>query len=115
MSTASVLIAPDDTDAAGTSSSMPRHTLLLSTDSALIEAAQRLRHDVFTCEPGFALTGAADGRDADRFDEYCDHLLVREDNSGELIGCYRMLPPSGAIAARGLCVCSAGKVIPYGP
>ena len=102
MSTASVLIAPDDTDAAGASSSMPRYTLLLSTDSALIDAAQRLRHDVFTSEPGFALTGAADGRDADRFDEYCDHLLVREDNSGELVGCYRMLPPPGAIAAGGL-------------
>ncbi len=43
-----------------------------------------------------------DGRDADRFDEYCDHLLVREDNSGELVGCYRMLPPPGAIAAGGL-------------
>jgi putative hemolysin len=28
--------------------------------------------------------------------------LVREDNSGELVGCYRMLPPPGAIAAGGL-------------
>ena len=81
---------------------MPRYTLLLSTDSALIDAAQRLRHNVFTSEPGFALAGAANGRDADRFDEYCDHLLVREDNSGELVGCYRMLPPPGAIAAGGL-------------
>jgi putative hemolysin len=48
------------------------------------------------------LAGATDGRDADRFDEHCDHLLVREDNSGELVGCYRMLPPPGAIAAGGL-------------
>src|ERR1700754_4536187 len=103
MSTASVLIAPDDIDdGAGASSSMPRYTLLLSTDPALIDAAQRLRHDVFTSEPGFELAGAIDGRDADRFDEYCDHLLVREDNSGELVGCYRMLPPPGAIAAGGL-------------
>jgi putative hemolysin len=102
MSTASsVLIAPDDTDGA-VAGSAPRYTLLLSTDPALIDAAQRLRHDVFTSEPGFALAGAADGRDADRFDEYCDHLLVREDNSGELVGCYRMLPPPGAIAAGGL-------------
>jgi putative hemolysin len=102
MSTASsVLIAPDDID--GTpAGSAPRYTLLLSTDPALIDAAQRLRHDVFTSEPGFALAGADDGRDADRFDEYCDHLLVREDNSGELVGCYRMLPPPGAIAAGGL-------------
>src|SRR6187455_3266540 len=100
MSRASVLIAPDEiADGAGASSSAPRYTLLLSTDPALIEAAQRLRHDVFTSEPGFAFKG--DGRsgdlDADRFDEFCDHLLVREDTTGELVGCYRMLPPPGAI------------------
>src|SRR6185503_12091343 len=102
MSTASVLIAADhDEPAAATGA--PRYTLLLSTDPALIEAAQRLRYDVFTSEPGFALTGATpDGRDADRFDEFCDHLLVREDGSGELVGCYRMLPPPGEIAAGGL-------------
>jgi putative hemolysin len=99
MSTASVLIAADPPTL---STDTPRYTLLLSTDPALIEAAQRLRHDVFTSEPGFALTGATDGRDADRFDEHCDHLIVREDNSGELVGCYRMLPPPGAIAAGGL-------------
>ncbi len=99
MSTASVLIAADHPT---TSTETPRYTLLLSTDPALIEAAQRLRHDVFTSEPGFALAGATGGLDADRFDEHCDHLLVREDNSGELVGCYRMLPPPGAIAAGGL-------------
>jgi putative hemolysin len=99
MSTASVLIAADRPTA---SDDTPRYSLLLSTDPELIDAAQRLRHDVFTSEPGFALPGTADGRDADRFDEYCDHLLVREDESGELVGCYRMLPPPGAIAAAGL-------------
>jgi putative hemolysin len=108
MSTASVLIAADETGGPGVDerSSGPRYTLLLSTDPALIDAAQRLRYDVFTSEPGFALEGPCDGdlagRDADRFDEYCDHLLVRDDNSGELVGCYRMLPPPGAIAAGGL-------------
>src|SRR4029453_13794959 len=101
MSTASVLIAADPTTP---SADTPRYTLLLSTDSALIEAAQRLRHDVFTSEPGFEFKGDGHcaGLDADRFDEHCDHLLVREDNSGELVGCYRMLPPPGAIAAGGL-------------
>jgi putative hemolysin len=99
MSTASVLIAADPPTL---SSDSPRYTLLLSTDPALIEAAQRLRHDVFTSEPGFGLAGAANGRDVDSFDEHCDHLVVREDNSGELVGCYRMLPPPGAIAAGGL-------------
>ena len=48
---------------------------------------------MFSSEPGFALTGQDAGLDVDRFDEHCDHLLVREENSGELVGCYRMLPP----------------------
>ncbi len=99
MSTASVLIAADRPVDPGTA---PRYTLLLSTDPELIDAAQRLRHDVFTAEPGFTLSAAPDGRDADPFDEHCDHLLVREDVTGELVGCYRMLPPPGAIAAGSL-------------
>jgi putative hemolysin len=97
MSTASVLLADDHDPAVA-----PRYTLLLSTDPTLIEDAQRLRYDVFTSEPGFELAGADDGRDTDRFDQFCDHLLVREDVTGELVGCYRMLPPPGAIAAGGL-------------
>ena len=104
MSTASVLIAADQPTAGSSNASAttPRYTLLLSTDPTLVDDAQRLRHEVFTSEPGFDLVGGADGRDADRFDEYCDHLLVREDHSGELVGCYRMLPPPGAIASGGL-------------
>ena len=102
MSTASVLIpAAHDVPSVDT----PRYSLLLSQDPDLIEAAQRLRYDVFSTEPGFGLpAGPAfdDGRDADTFDEHCDHLLVRDDVTGRLVGCYRMLPPPGAIAAGGL-------------
>ena len=102
MSTESVLIAADKPASGTRSTTEPRYSLLLSNDPAQIEAAQRLRYDVFSSEPGFALTGQGDGLDADRFDEHCDHLLVREENSGELVGCYRMLTPTGAIAAGGL-------------
>lgn len=98
MSTSSVLIAPDHSDY---TVSGPRYTLLLTTDPEDITAVQRLRYDVFSTEPGFGLRN--DERiDADRFDEYCDHLIVREDRSGHIVGCYRMLPPPGAIAAGGL-------------
>lgn len=93
MSTASVLLGTERSSAA------PTYTLLLSTDQSLVEQAQRLRYDVFASEPGYELTSTSD---ADRFDEFCDHLLVREDSSGELVGCYRMLPPPGAIASGGL-------------
>ncbi|OBA59356.1 phosphohistidine phosphatase [Mycobacterium sp. 1100029.7] len=103
MSIASVLIPSEKPDGAATSSSGPRYSLLLSTDPSLVEAAQRLRYDVFTSTPGFALpTAGAGDRDVDRFDEFCDHLLVRDDDTGELVGCYRMLAPAGAIAAGGL-------------
>jgi putative hemolysin len=104
MSIASVLIASDRPDELASSSfAGPRYSLLLSTDPSLIEAAQRLRYDVFTSTPGFALPAAAGiDRDVDRFDEFCDHLLVRDDDTGELVGCYRMLAPTGAIAAGGL-------------
>jgi putative hemolysin len=103
MSIASVLIPSDQADGAATGSPGPRYSLLLSTDPSLIEAAQRLRYDVFTSTPGFALaTAGAEHIDVDRFDEYCDHLLVRDDDTGELVGCYRMLAPAGAIAAGGL-------------
>lgn len=78
----------------------PRYTLLLSNDSADIDAVQRLRYDVFSSEPGFQLAStpeAFEGRDADRFDEHCDHLLVREDVSGDVVGCYRMLLRRGLL------------------
>jgi putative hemolysin len=97
----SVLIPADTPISGARSSTEPRYSLLLSTDPTLIESAQRLRYDVFSSEPGFSLIGQT-GLDVDRFDEYCDHLLVREDNSGELVGCYRMLSPTGAVAAGGL-------------
>lgn len=99
MSVATVLI-PADKPASGPSG--PRYSLLLSTDPCLIEAAQRLRYDVFSSTPGFSLPAGVRQRDCDRFDEFCDHLLVRDDDTGDLVGCYRMLAPAGAIAAGGL-------------
>ncbi|AGZ52913.1 GNAT family N-acetyltransferase [Mycobacterium kansasii] len=116
MSIASVLIPSDKSnDPAAGSSSGPRYSLLLTTDDALIEAAQRLRYDVFSRTPGFTLPAASDGRDVDRFDEYCDHLLVRDDDTAELVGCYRMLPPAGAIAAGGLYTATEFDVRAFDP
>jgi len=117
MSIASVLIPSDKPDGGATSSSAgPRYSLLLSTDPSVIEAAQRLRYDVFSSTPGFVLPAAGEAqRDVDRFDEYCDHLLVRDDATGELVGCYRMLAPAGAIAARGLYTATEFDVRAFDP
>lgn len=80
------------------------YRLELTTAPADIAAVQRLRYQVFATEPGYesAMAGVTDGRDVDRFDEFCDHLIARHEPTGEVIGCYRMLPPPGAIAAGGL-------------
>ncbi|MCP2195031.1 putative hemolysin [Williamsia deligens] len=83
----------------------PRYSLHLTTRPEDVEAAQRLRHTVFSREPGFgtAMVGTVDGRDADRFDDHCDHLLVRDDHAdGAVVGCARVLTPDAAIAAGGL-------------
>ncbi|MFD2421157.1 GNAT family N-acetyltransferase [Amycolatopsis pigmentata] len=88
------------TDPGGTHA--PRYSLLVASDSAEVLAAQRLRHLVFAEEMHAKLDSLVDGIDADRFDEYCDHLVVRDDNTGEIVGTYRMLPPDRAAAAGGL-------------
>jgi putative hemolysin len=48
------------------------------------------------------MPGPEPGLDVDRFDAFCDHLVVRDDIDGEIVGTYRLLPPSGARAAGGL-------------
>jgi|GEM_PF-261704 len=99
------------------SSAGPRYSLVLSTDPGHIEAAQRLRRDVFGSEPGFALFGQDGDLDVDRFDEYCDHLLVREEDSGEWWAatacCHRPArsPLGGTIPQR---YSTSGRWIHYG-
>jgi len=36
------------------------------------------------------------GVDQDRFDPHCEHLLVRDDETNEVVGTYRILPPRSA-------------------
>lgn len=69
------------------------YSVLLTADTAQIGAAQRLRHRVFAEEMGAQLHSRVPGLDVDEFDAHCDHLIVREDLSGEVVGTYRMLPP----------------------
>jgi putative hemolysin len=75
---------------------------MLTTDSNQVRAAQQLRHRVFVEELGASLATAGSGLDVDRFDAFCDHLIVREEHTGEVVGTYRMLPPERARAAGSL-------------
>jgi len=80
----------------------PRYTLLVAQQQAEVHAAQRLRHHVFAGEMGAVLHSSQPGHDVDEFDAHCDHLVVREDSTGEIVGTYRMLPPEGARCVGGL-------------
>jgi putative hemolysin len=78
-----------------------RYTVTLARDEADVRAAQRLRHDVFAGEMGALLNTPQPGLDIDAFDAYCDHLLVRDTETGQVVGTYRLLPPErAAIAGR---------------
>jgi putative hemolysin len=76
-----------------------RYTVTLARDEADVRAAQRLRHDVFAGEMGALLSTPQPGLDIDAFDAYCDHLLVRDTVTGEVVGTYRLLPPERAAVA----------------
>jgi putative hemolysin len=58
-----------------------RYAVVLTTDSDQVRAAQRLRHGVFADELGAALPAGESGLDVDRFDAFCDHLIVREERT----------------------------------
>ncbi|NML50750.1 GNAT family N-acetyltransferase [Streptomyces sp. R302] len=77
----------------------PRYLVGLARDQDDVRAAQRLRHLVFAGEMGARLDGPEPGLDTDAFDAYCDHLLVREESTGEVVGTYRILPPERAAVA----------------
>jgi putative hemolysin len=61
-----------------------------------VRQAQRLRYQVFALEMGARLPKTLPGHDIDLFDDYCEHLLVRDEASGDVIGTYRVLTPTQA-------------------
>ena len=58
-----------------------------------VRAAQRLRYQVFADEMGARLSTTVPGHDVDLFDNYCEHLLVRDEFTQQVIGTYRVLTP----------------------
>ena len=66
-----------------------------------VRRAQQLRFEVFNLELGEGLLESySAGLDVDRFDEFCDHLIVEELATGEIVGTYRL--QTGQLAAANL-------------
>ena len=67
-----------------------------ASNSSEIKEAQRLRYKVFAEEMGANLAASSEGLDVDEFDAYCDHLLIRDQETLKVVGTYRVLPPHKA-------------------
>lgn len=61
-----------------------------------VREAQRLRYQVFAGEMGARLPKTLPEHDIDLFDDYCEHLLVRDSATRQVIGTYRLLTPAQA-------------------
>lgn len=66
-----------------------------------VREAQQLRYQVFANEMGARLPQTLAGYDIDLFDDYCEHLLVRDAQSQQVVGTYRVLTPAQAKRAGG--------------
>lgn len=81
-----------------------RHRLSLkfASSAAEVREAQRLRYKVFAEEMRAHLPSREPGIDCDWFDPYCEHLLVRDTATNEVVGTYRVLSSAQAKRIGGL-------------
>lgn len=77
----------EEASSAGTAA---RFSAYFSRSRREIMRAQRLRYRIFSEEYG-ANIKAPFGLDRDRFDKHCLHLMVRDNQTGELVGYTRVL------------------------
>jgi L-ornithine Nalpha-acyltransferase len=69
----------------------------LAANLTELDAAMRLRFEVFNLELQEGLVSSYDrGYDTDAYDAYCDHLIVKDLASDEVVGTYRLLRGSQA-------------------
>ena len=69
-----------------------RYDLYFASSLRELREVQRLRFEVFNLELDEGLDEAyALGRDEDRFDRHCHHLVVRDRREGVVVGTYRFM------------------------
>jgi putative hemolysin len=78
--------------------SKPRRSLSvgIAQSEREIHEAKKLRYRIFADELGANLPTRTPGVDHDIYDPYCEHLIVRDENSGAVVGTYRILSPEKA-------------------
>ncbi|MBP0599877.1 GNAT family N-acetyltransferase [Herbaspirillum sp. LeCh32-8] len=71
-------------------------SLSLASTPEEVREVQRLRYKVFIEAMNLSALANAEGLDKDEFDDYCDHLIVRDSKTLSVVGTYRILSPHGA-------------------
>src|ERR1044072_1638740 len=80
------------------SAQRPKYAVRLARNAQDRRRAQRLRFEIFNLELNEGLVEShVTGLDVDPFDEFCDHLIVEELGTGQVVGTYRLQP--GQVAA----------------
>ncbi|WP_281887198.1 GNAT family N-acetyltransferase [Paenibacillus sp. YYML68] len=72
--------------------------VMLATTEDEVEQALRLRYQVFVEEEKNMLLRSDRGLEQDAYDAYCDHLIVKDIESSEVVGTYRLLPGERALS-----------------
>ena len=79
-----------------------RYLLRLAENTMDLDAVLKLRFEVFNLELGEGLPSSyRTGRDQDEFDAQCHHLIVEEQETGNVIGTYRLQTNEMAAAGHG--------------
>jgi putative hemolysin len=90
-----LLTIPADTEG-NASASFSKLSLSLASTKEEVREVQRLRYKVFIEAMGLSSLANAEGLDQDEYDDYCDHLIVRDTKTLKVVGTYRVLSPQAA-------------------
>jgi putative hemolysin len=75
---------------------IPRLAVGMASTEEEVREVQRLRYKVFIEAMGLSALANDEGLDRDAFDDYCDHLIVRDTRTLKVVGTYRLLSPRNA-------------------
>jgi putative hemolysin len=84
-----------------TRSAISTYQAFVTVNPSWAEAAQRMRHDVFSTDFGVEFPSANSGLDRDQYDEFCEHLVIWHEETDTVAGTCRMLRPERAAAVGG--------------
>lgn len=76
-------------------------TVSIARNEREVRETQRLRYEIFADEMGVPMAEQELGLDRDRWDQFCQHIIVRERETGQAVASTRVLTDIGAAAAGG--------------